>query len=221
MLRGIAAVALREGLNQLLQPLRGDRQVQAAQGGFQVKGGQFGQVDGHLAGINQVGEIHGIAVQAECVGKVHIQGAFIELERLLQGLLVDGEQGIHIEGILAVILAKGVASQHVYRGGPDLFLDNPAGSRLFHHMFRQGCGIGNAGAEHGGVGVFRGLHHTHHGEVFARLHQLEHVGCIVGFIPPYAIGLVVLVAVRRIDQFKGDAQEIFVRVGLLIFRQFH
>ena len=85
----------------------------------------------------------------------------------------------------------------------------------------QGGGIGDAGGQHGGGGVLPGLHHAHDGHGLAVGHKLLQEGLVVRFIHPGAVGIIVLVAVGRVDQLEGAAQKIAVPVGLEIFGHIH
>ena len=85
-------------------------------------------------------------------------------------------------------------------------------------MLCQSGRISDPGSQCHRIGILRRLHDSNYLDILSMFHNLFHIGFIVGFISPYLILTVVYIVIRTVDQFKFDAQEIFIRVASHILR---
>ena len=188
----------------------------------------FRNVDVERAGdlvhvrFGRFGHVLQAALQVQGAGHVHGQLALVDGERRLDGVAVDGEQRVHVERAFVVFLfAEGLAREHVDVGLGQLVLHDLAGGRLVDDVPREGRGVVQACAQHGGARVLARLHDADDVQVLAVLHQGAHEVLVVRLVLPHAELLVVLVEVCGVDQLESDAQDVVVGIGVDVVGGFH
>ena len=199
----------------------------------QVQLGEFRKLKLQLVRVDHAGEIHVSHVNIvhahvhihiahvghiEGVGKPFGHIVLVEGEHILQGVLVDTEQGFHIEIALAAFLAEGLVGKDVGVGIRQLVLHDLACGGFLRHVAGQGGRVGDAGLQEQAAGVLGGLDNAHNGDILAVFHEASHVGVIIRLVPPDVVPAVVFIIIRAAYKLKGDAQNVVVIVDAHILR---